>query len=154
MKSKAPLLLMEQMVMLLVFALAAALCLQAFVKSDSLSRRSENRDRALVLCQNVAETIQHDGDIEAALTRLHGEVYVEDDGAYRSFYDEDWSYIRSIPGCGMGAPECVYRLEVRPVDSGVAGLGRARVEVVSIEDDTSVFSLEIAWQEEVSGHAG
>ena len=37
MRSKAPLLLMEQMVMLLVFALAAALCLQAFVKSDGLS---------------------------------------------------------------------------------------------------------------------
>ena len=32
MKSKAPLSLMEQMVMLLVFALAAALCLQAFVR--------------------------------------------------------------------------------------------------------------------------
>ena len=44
MKSKAPLILMEQMAILLVFALAAALCLQAFVKSDSLSSRS--RDRA------------------------------------------------------------------------------------------------------------
>ena len=30
MRSKAPLMLMEQMVMLLVFALAAAVCLQAF----------------------------------------------------------------------------------------------------------------------------
>ena len=32
MKHKPPLILMEQMVMLLVFAMAAALCLQAFVK--------------------------------------------------------------------------------------------------------------------------
>lgn len=32
MRSKAPLVMMEQMVMLLVFALAAALCLQAFVR--------------------------------------------------------------------------------------------------------------------------
>ena len=32
MRSKAPLLLMEQMVMLAVFALAAALCVQAFVR--------------------------------------------------------------------------------------------------------------------------
>ncbi|MDE6259260.1 MAG: hypothetical protein K2M42_00090 [Oscillospiraceae bacterium] len=150
MKSKAPLAMMEQIVMLLVFALAAALCLQAFVKSDQMSKRSEARDHAAVLCQNVAETIQHDGDIEAALTRLHGEVYAEDDGVYRSFYDGDWNYVRSIPGCGTGAPETVYRLEVWPVDSGVVGLGRARVEAVSIEDNTSVFSLEITWQEEVS----
>lgn len=52
MKSKAPLALMEQMVMLLVFALAAALCLQAFVQSDRLSRESEARDHAAVLCQS------------------------------------------------------------------------------------------------------
>ena len=52
MKSKAPLLLMEQMVMLLVFALAAALCLQAFVRSEAMSRESEARDHAAVLCQS------------------------------------------------------------------------------------------------------
>ena len=34
MKSKAPLALMEQMVMLLVFALAAALCLCRLVQND------------------------------------------------------------------------------------------------------------------------
>ncbi len=37
MKSKAPLVLMEQIIMLLVFALAAAICLQAFIKADALS---------------------------------------------------------------------------------------------------------------------
>ena len=49
MRSKAPLAMMEQMVMLLVFALAAALCLQAFVKSDQLSQQGEVRDRAVTL---------------------------------------------------------------------------------------------------------
>ena len=61
MKSKAPLILMEQMAMLLVFALAAALCLQAFVKSDSLSSRSRDRDRAVTLAQTVAETVRASG---------------------------------------------------------------------------------------------
>ena len=58
MRQRPPLILMEQMIMLLVFALAAALCLQAFVKSDGISKRSEARDRAVILCQNVAETLQ------------------------------------------------------------------------------------------------
>ena len=58
MKSKAPLVLMEQMVMLLVFALASALCLQAFVKSGDLSQRSAARDRAAVEAQNAAETLR------------------------------------------------------------------------------------------------
>ena len=44
-RSKAPLAMMEQMVMLLVFALAAALCLQAFVKSDGMSKRGEAYSR-------------------------------------------------------------------------------------------------------------
>ena len=48
MRSKAPLVLMEQAVMVLVFALAAALCLRAFVWSDQLSRQNEARDRAPV----------------------------------------------------------------------------------------------------------
>ena len=64
MKSKAPLMLMEQMVMLLVFALAAALCLQAFVKADEISRRAEARDRAVILCQTVAEEIKAVGEVD------------------------------------------------------------------------------------------
>ena len=41
MKSRAPLALMEQTVMVLVFALAAALCLRAFVLADGISRQVE-----------------------------------------------------------------------------------------------------------------
>ena len=46
MRSKAPLALMEQMVMVLVFALAAALCLQAFALADRISRQNAERDQA------------------------------------------------------------------------------------------------------------
>ena len=61
MRSKAPLVLIEQMVMLLVFALASALCLQAFVKSDAISVRSEEKGRAAIAAQNAAEVIRHKG---------------------------------------------------------------------------------------------
>ena len=54
MKSKAPLALMEQIVMLLVFALAAALCLQAFVKSEQTSRDSQSRGNAALSVQIAA----------------------------------------------------------------------------------------------------
>lgn len=153
MKSRAPLILMEQMVMLLVFALAAALCMQAFVKSDQMSQRSQDRDRALTQVQAVAEAVRHSGDIEAALTQVHGEVF-EWEGAYCSFYDAEWNYLNSVPGCGTGKPAAAFRLEVRPVDAGADGLGKARVEAVSIEDGSVVFGLEVAWQEEVDVYAG
>ena len=41
MKNKAPLSLMEQLIMLLVFALSVALCLQIFVFSAQISRRCD-----------------------------------------------------------------------------------------------------------------
>ena len=58
MRSKAPLALMEQMVMVLVFALAAALCLQAFALADRISRQNAERDQALVAAQNAAEQVK------------------------------------------------------------------------------------------------
>ena len=93
MKSRAPLALMEQMVMLLVFALAAALCLQAFVRSDNISRQSEARDRAAMLVQSAAEAIQSYGgdacDAFAGAAELLGGQYEQ--GLLWVDYDEDWN---------------------------------------------------------------
>lgn len=58
MKNKASLLLMEQLVMILVFALCAALCLQGFVAADRISRETALRDEAVVLAQNTAEALK------------------------------------------------------------------------------------------------
>ena len=67
MKNKTSLLLMEQLVMVLVFALAAALCLAAFVKADRISQETVRRDEAVLLAQNAAEVLKAtSGDIERA----------------------------------------------------------------------------------------
>ena len=58
MKNKASLALMEQLVILLVFALCAALCLQAFVGADRIARENEARDEAVILAQNTAESLK------------------------------------------------------------------------------------------------
>ncbi len=72
MKEKTSLSLMEQIIMLAVFALAAAICLRAFVWSDSASVQSADADRALLLSQNAAEYLRHTGgDLEEA-ARLGG----------------------------------------------------------------------------------
>lgn len=67
MKHKASLLLMEQLVMILVFALAAALCLQIFVKAEAISAETACRDQAVVLARNTAELLKATaGDTQAA----------------------------------------------------------------------------------------
>ena len=159
MRSKAPLSLMEQMVMLLVFALAAALCLQAFVKSDRISRQSEARDRAAVLCQSVAEAIRHNGgDLKEAMTQINGTEPGQRDGFWFENYDKNWTVI-SYEESGRGplptpSGSRTYTLWVRELDSAFPGLGKASVEAFDCEGDgmESLFSIEISWQKEVGGH--
>ncbi len=66
MKNKTSLLLMEQLVMILVFALCAALCLQCFVAADRISRETGLRDEAVLLAQNAAESLKAGAPIPEA----------------------------------------------------------------------------------------
>ena len=52
MKNKTSLAMMELLVMVLVFALAAALCLGIFAKTDKMSQQTELRDGAVLMAQN------------------------------------------------------------------------------------------------------
>lgn len=147
MKSKAPLMLMEELVMLAVFALAAALCLQAFVKSDQMSRAAQDRDRAALLCQSVAEAVQNTGgDLEAAAARLDLPFNAyRDEGVFVSHYREDWT---------LNTADRTYAfvLHAQPEETDLPGLGRARVWVNDARTGETVFSLTTAWQEEVTAH--
>nr|WP_326127058.1 hypothetical protein [uncultured Oscillibacter sp.] len=141
MRSKAPLILMEQMVMLLVFALAAALCLQAFVKSDALSSRSEARDRALLEAQNAAEALKSRDNsyFDTMCARVNGSA------GYRIDYGEDWEPI-NYDACGMEAPEAVYYLMTAWTDnSGPDYLWTADVSVY-MENGDLLVTLPVAGQ--------
>ena len=135
MRSKSPLTLMEQLVMILVFALAAALCLQIFVFADQSSARNEKIDRAVLACQNAAETIKATNLEDAA--QLLGGTF--SDGVLSVRYDENWELTES---------NCTYLLQAEPVPSPVAGLGKAHVRVASVDTPEEVlFELTVAWQE-------
>ena len=106
MKSKSPLIMLEQLLMLLVFALAAALCLQAFVLADSQSKTTSRRDSAILEVQRTAETIKYcGGDMEKASGILGAD---------------------SAEGTlSLGAKDC--SIYARSEDSGTEFLGSARV---------------------------
>lgn len=58
MKHKSALILMEQLVMILVFALGAAACLGIFAKAHAISEDTARRDQAVLLAQNTAERLK------------------------------------------------------------------------------------------------
>lgn len=135
MKSRAPLALMEQTVMVLVFALAAALCLRAFALADGISRRVESTDRAVLWAESAADTLKaRQGDLSRAAAELGGEV---DGQRWTILLDENWQET---------AGESAYTLTVQPVESDQPLLGKAQIDVAQKNGD-SLFSLEVCWQE-------
>lgn len=126
MKSRASLVLMEGLIMLLVFALASAVCLQIFVKTDARSRQTQLETDALVLAQNAAEELKAAaGDLEAVADALGGSVH------------DDVLTLRADGLC----------LEITGLPSDVAGLGKALIKVTWEETGESLFSLTTGWQE-------
>ena len=64
--------------MVLVFALAAALCLQVFVKAGEISRQTAQRDAAAVLAQNAAELLKSThGDVKKVQSLSGGGYHLE-----------------------------------------------------------------------------
>lgn len=150
MRSKAPLALMEQAVMILVFALAAALCLRAFIFSDQTSKRIDAREHAASRAQSAAEIIKSEGSkgksvdeaFEAAAERMGG--YVRG-GTLRVEYDEDWNKTN-----GVEKPQ-KYVLEVTETGTDVPGLKKVSVKVTAANEnggeDSVLFEISAAWQD-------
>ena len=73
--SKSSLFLMELIMSVLFFAIAAAVCVQLFIKSHSLSRSSVELNHAVIACESVAEEFYG----------LNGELKDA-----KTYYDEDF----------------------------------------------------------------
>ena len=124
MKSKSPLIMLEQLLMLLVFALAAALCLQAFVLADSRSKTTSRRDSAILEVQQTAETIKYcGGDMEKAAGIL---------GA-------DWNN----DALSLGCEDCSIYAQIE--DNGTEFLGSARIWAKD-EKGQELLAVSVAWQ--------
>ena len=141
MRSKSPLALMEQVVMVLVFALAAALCLRVFVFSDQASGRNEAVDRAVLEAQNAAETIKSAGDIGGLKETMGAQI--DDQAVLAVYYDEEWK--------PASVETAAYRLLVKETDADVSGLRTAEITVDDGTGENVLFSIPVAWQE-VSGN--
>lgn len=126
MKNRAALVLMEQLVVVLVFALAAALCLLAFAHSHRISTETELRDRAVDLAVTGCETVKAcRGDLEAAEKALGGQLR---EGILLVNRQD-------------------LQMEIRISDAGIPLLGQAEVRILRNHTGECVYSLTVSWQE-------
>lgn len=105
MKNRAFLVLMEQLVMVLVFSIAAAVCMGLFVRAGQAAEDTARLGDAVLLAQNAAQTLKASGGAED-VPQEHASYRVEIRPT-----DE------SVPGFGAAVIQvyyqdaCLYSLE-------------------------------------------
>ena len=146
MRSKAPLAMMEQAVMVLVFALAAVLCLRVFVWSDRTSELGAAKDMAVIKAQSAAEIIKNEGKSGGSEAEVLKAVAERLGGAYRDGcltvgYLSDWQVASDS--------EPAYSLSVTPANFSGERLSAVHIEVTERSGEL-LFELDAAWQREAN----
>ena len=138
--SKSALVLMTQLAMLLVFAVAAGICLRAFSYAYTRSHSSSELNRAVTMAQAVAETIRHYGSFDEAKSELYTfaqesefSIYFYGEGAF--CYDGDMGYTVTV---------CETENDVSGLKSGVVCVF-SQTDNAELKD--AVFSLDFAFLE-------
>ena len=127
MKSKTPLTLLELLVMILIFSITAALCVQVFVTADRWSRENALRDQAILSVQTVAERVKV----------MEGELP-----------EENWTILFDAEGQPVAkSEEAVYDVTVEKTSSGHPLLGTAVVKATAFNENEELFRITVAWQE-------
>ena len=138
MRSKAPLVMMEQLVMVLVFALTAALCVQMFVLAERLSGKYEATDRAVLEAQNTAENLKALGPKEGikvlGAEQSSPELWV-------LCFTSDWE-VTEVEG--------EFYMEISLEETG--WMWKAEIAVF-MKDGTELFRIPVSGQTEVKEHA-
>lgn len=119
-----------------IFALCAAVCVGLFVRAETLSRGSADRDQAVAAARSASEAFRaRGGDLEAAAQVLEGARIA--DGSLVVGYDESWR--ATVSGA-------VYTLTLAPV--AAEGYALAEVTVTGGDGETlagwEVAALEAA----------
>ena len=135
MKRNASVILLELVIMLLVFSVAAALCLQAFVWADSQSRQSGVMDNAYIQIQNAAEILKHHRGNYALAARDAGGQWNGEE--WSIYYDDNWQ---------RADTPSVFCLRAKPLPVEAEYLGMAQLTVTDASGSV-LAELHVSWQE-------
>jgi len=115
--SKSAVFLFELMIIILVFALAAAVCTQIFATAYTMSTESRELTMSSINAQTVAEQFKAgESDIEPL------------------YFDRDWA------AADQAGAE--YRVELNE-STGTAPMREAYVNVYKIGDDEALYTLQV-----------
>ena len=129
MRSKSSLFLIEQIIVIAVFAICAVVCVKIFAESHIISSTGADINNALLLAKSGAESFKaapNDTDVIAELlgvnlNRQYGQLFAYYDNTWRPCDAEDALYILSFmpyDGTGDEASLAFCRLTVEQIGDG------------------------------------
>jgi hypothetical protein len=131
---RSSLFLLELIVAILFFALAASVCVRFFVRAHNTSEDSSVLTSGVMQASSVAELIRYDGDIEDSLSQEFpdGQVTVGSNFTFTIYYDENWQECQEESGA--------YVLTVECSQDGNMRVGEISVDEVS---GSHIYDLEV-----------
>lgn len=133
--SRSGLFLIELMIAIALFAMTTAVFLQAFAKSNAISREAENLFQAQKLCSSVAEILggaDQDDEEQAVATGQN-----TGDADESSQYDSSQFFLQELQQ---------YFLELETAGSGASIYYDGNWKICRAED--SVYVVSVVWQQD------
>jgi hypothetical protein len=137
--------LMEQILAILVFAVAAAICVQLFVSAHLISRDNGELNNALLVAQNGAEAFKAaQGDWQLTADLLDDEIEMS---AGRQMiyiaYDENWQLSDDA--------HASYFMELKPAESAAPGLDQATISIreANAAENEAIYQLQVTAREAI-----
>jgi len=131
-RAKSALFLIEQLIVIIVFALCAAVCAQIFTASFVTAHDARDLNYALVAAKNGAETYRVFGNTKDAAAAIGGHA-VDTDNAI-VWYDKDWRI--------CAEPEAAYSMRLS-AKQDLYPISACDLSIESIHGD-EIFSLTVA----------
>ncbi|MBQ7564325.1 MAG: hypothetical protein IJT16_10085 [Lachnospiraceae bacterium] len=124
--------LMEMIIIVLFFSVSSAVCVQAFVNSHLIDRKTQELNHAVYAAQSVAEVMKGtDGTIESLLS-AYPEAKAAENGL--SLY-----YNSEFKSCNGSDPHLSYLLEASLSREGT--LETIQISVIKTEDQSEIYAL-------------
>lgn len=138
MNRKSVLHLMELLIMVLVFAIAASVCVQCFAYAHRLSKEQEKKTAAILMVQNAAELLKGaSGDFLAIESQLGGSGTEQ---VWQVPMDQNWDAVPKLE-------QATYLLLIEKTSATAPYLGMASVQL-QCRGETLV-EITVAWQEDM-----
>lgn len=124
-----------------VFSLCAAICVGLFVRSEVISQRSADLNRAVTEARNMAECFKAAGGDLRRTAELTGTV-LESENRLTALYDQDWQPVAG--DCGTGI-ESLFLLELTRQEAD--GFASAELRVTGPVKAESLLVSDVLAQE-------